>query len=313
MDLITTRAVVAEYYQRMRASDGMGWVNQIANMFGSDQASETYAWLGMPPAMREVVGGRLVKELRENGYTIANKHFEATIKILIRDHRRAANKTPQAFIRIAELAQRAQTHWASLLSTLILNGPSTACYDGQYFFDTDHSEGDSGNQSNDISVDISELPVATAGTVTAPSVEEMQQAILKGVTKIQSFVDDQGEPMNEDAMSFLVMVPPGLAFVAMNALAQPLQTGVTTQRPIAINIQAVQNARLSSWTDKFVVFRTDGEVKPLIRQSETDAQMSVLGEGSDYAYDNFAYKYGVDSWRNVGYGLWQQACLVTLI
>ena len=48
-------------------------------------------------------------------------------------------------------ADRTVSHWASLLSTLIVNGESATCYDEQYFFDTDHSEGESGTQSNVIS------------------------------------------------------------------------------------------------------------------------------------------------------------------
>ena len=47
---------------------------------------------------------------------------------------------------------------------------STACYDGQFFFDTDHAEGDSGTQSNDITNDIV--------TTTAPTASELQTSIL---------------------------------------------------------------------------------------------------------------------------------------
>ena len=70
---------------------------------------------------------------------------------------------------MAELAERGRTHYASLLSTLIVNGATTVCYDGQYFFDTDHSEGASGTQSNKIDSDISTLPASVHGSTTAPS------------------------------------------------------------------------------------------------------------------------------------------------
>ena len=137
---------------------------------------EEYAWLGQVPAMRQWIGGRDAKGLPEYNFTIRNVHYEATLDFLVRDLRR--DKTGQCLTRIRELATRANAHWASLLSTLILNGASTDCYDGEYFFDTDHSEGSSGNQSNDISVDISELPVPSdsQGSTTAPSVPEMQLA-----------------------------------------------------------------------------------------------------------------------------------------
>ncbi|MFM2126258.1 MAG: hypothetical protein RL328_2709, partial [Acidobacteriota bacterium] len=212
MELITSRAVVGMYYEALQANPGAAWIDAVSNYFTSDQASEQYAWLDQVPALREWVGGRHAKGFLENGITIENKHFESTIEIALRDMRR--DKTPQIQARIGELAERGNTHWASLLSTLIVNGESTVCYDGQYFFDTDHAEGSSGSQSNDITTDISALPASVHGTPTAPSPEEMQQAMLASVTQMYKFVDDKGEPLNETASSFVFLVPVGLSQAA---------------------------------------------------------------------------------------------------
>lgn len=311
---LSSRAIIGEFYKTLRIDLGNSWIPGLSMEFNSNQESEEYKWLGMVPAMREWVGGRQAKGLRENGITVINKHYEATLDFLLREMRR--DKTGQVMVRVRELARRTNSHWASLLSTLILNGPSTACYDDQFFFDTDHSEGDSGTQSNDISVDISALPTAVHGVVTAPSVEEMQLAIIQGIQQILSFVDDQGEPMNENATDFLVMTPVSLWHTAKTAVGLPIQldasqTGLQQVKQ-DINIQAVANQRLSSWTDEFAVFRTDGEVKPFIRQSETGVQIKAKAEGSEYEFDNDAHQYGVDTWRNVAYGYWQHACLVTM-
>lgn len=311
---LTSRAVIGEFYKTLEQDLGASWIGDVSNYFPSDQDSEEYAWLGMVPALREWIGGRNAKGFRENGLTIKNKHYEATIDILVRWMRR--DKSGQAMVRIQELARRTNAHWASLLSTLIINAAATACYDGQYFFDTDHSEGDSGTQSNDITVDISELPVSVNGSTTAPSVEEMQLSIATAIQTICSFVDDQGEPMNEEARSFLVMTPVSLMNVAMQAVATPLQIDASQTALTALKqdftVRAVANARLSSWTANFAVFRTDSAVKALIRQEETEVDLKVKAEGSEYEFDNDAHQYGVDTWRNVGYGYWQNACLVTL-
>jgi len=220
--ILSSRAIIGAYYARLEANPGLPWVNGVSNMFSSDQSSEQYAFLGQSPTMREWIGGRNAKGLRENAITIANKHYEATLEIAVKDARR--DKTGQIVARVNELADRSITHWASLLSTLLLNGTSSVCYDGQFFFDTDHSEGDSGTQDNDITVDISELPAAVHGVITAPSTEEMQQSILKGIAQILSFVDDQGEPMNEDAREFTVIVPIALFLKATAAV-----TALTTE------------------------------------------------------------------------------------
>lgn len=221
--ILSSRAVVGMYYEQLAAANGIGWIDGVSNYFGSDQASETYPWLGMPPALREWIGGRQAKGFSQNSIEIKNKHFEATLEIALTDLRR--DKTGQLRARLAEFAQRGQSHFASLLSTLIVNGPSTVCYDGQYFFDTDHSEGSSGTLDNDIQTDISALPAQTHGVVTAPSKEEMLQAIIASISQFFTFKDDRGEPINEDARSFLVMVPVGLAPAARSALSSTNDMG----------------------------------------------------------------------------------------
>ena len=313
MELISSRAVVGMYYEALAAANGSGWADAVSNYFGSDQSSETYAWLGMPPALREWIGGRQAKGLSENGITIANKHFEATLEIALRDLRR--DKTGQLRARVAEFAQRGQTHFASLLSALIVNGESTVCYDGQYFFDTDHSEGKSGTLDNDITTDISGLPAETHGVVTAPSKEEMLQAIVKSISQFFTFKDDQGEPINETARAFLVQVPVGLYSAAQSALDKANVRGPGIVNVDGYDIALSVNPRLTAagWTDKFVTFRTDGSIKPLIRQEETEPTVKVKDETSEYAFDNDAIQIGIDTWRNVGYGRWQGAVLNTLV
>lgn len=311
--LLSSRAIMGMYFARLE-SDGAGmWLPAVANSFSSDQASETYNFLGQSPAMREWIGGRQAKGFSGQGVTIVNKHYEATLEIAKRDARR--DKTPQIMARVQEFADRGQTHWGSLVSTLILAGDSTACYDGQYFFDTDHSEGDSGTQSNDISVDISALPAVAHGSTTAPSMEEMQQSILAGIAAILGFKDDRGEPMNEGARTFVVMVPAALypaalaatATMATAALGNNMNPNVLSRFSVSVEM----NTRLT-WTTQFAVFRTDSPIKALIMQTEQDTELKAKAEGSEYEFDNDAWQFGIDAWRGVGYGYWQRACLVTM-
>jgi phage major head subunit gpT-like protein len=312
--LLSSRAIMGMYFARLEADPGMAWVNGVANLFSSDQASETYNFLGQSPAMREWIGGRQAKGFTGQGITLVNKHYEATIEVQKKDARR--DKTPQIQARISEFADRSQTHWASLLSTLLLNGPSTVCYDGQFYFDTDHSEGDSGTQDNDITVDISALPAAVHGVVTAPSVEEMQQTILKAIAQILSFKDDRGEPMNENARRFMVIVPVALYLVAVAAVSTlataALQQNLNPNLIAGLTVDVQMNARLT-WTDSFAIFRTDSPIKGLIRQTEQEVELKAKAEGSEFEFDNDAWQFGIDAWRGTGYGYWQRAVYVTMI
>lgn len=306
---LSSRAIIGEFYAALEQNIGNTWIPGVSNIFESNQESETYKFLGMTPAMREWIGGRQAKGFRENGITIANKKFEATLEVLVDEIRR--DKTGQVMMRVRELAQRTNAHWAKLLSTLIIGGESAVCYDGQYFFDTDHSEGDSGTQSNDVTYD--------ATTTTAPTAGEMESAILQSVEALLGFKDDQGEPMNEDAMEFSIMVPVPFMKSAAAAIGSEIIVDSSTSRTNTIltmgsiggfRFGISVNPRLT-WTTKFATFRTDCESKALIRQEEEGVTIAAIAEGSELEFKEDKHEYGVKAIRNVGYGLWQRACLTT--
>lgn len=301
---ITSKQIIGWFYEALDNSVETSWLDQVSTYFVSDQSSEEYPWLGAVPKLREAVGGRQVITLPENGIVIQNKHYEATIEFTLSDLRR--DKSGQIKQRISELADQSVLHFSEMVSDQILVAESTLSYDGQYHADTDHSEGDSGTQSNLISTDISALPATVHGTATAPSPEELQQAIIKSINQMLGFKDDRGRSMNNNARSFMTMLPVSLWMTAftsnnMNPASSP---SVQIIAP-SFKIDVVPNANLSSWTDKFITFRTDARTKAFIRQEETPLMLKVKADGSDYEFDNDAHQYGVDTWRGVGNGRWQ--------
>lgn len=311
---LSSRAIMGEFYRTLEQDAGHHWINSVSMLFQSNQESETYAWLGQTPAMREWIGGRHTKGFRHQSTTIVNKHFEATLEVPLRDKR--LDKTGQLLVRIRELALRTNAHWASLLSQLIAQGDTLTCYDGHPFFDSSHQEGNSSVQSNSLSIALNTLALAASeqGSPSAPSPKAMKVLILKGVQAILGYKDDQGEPMNENASRFLVMVPTSLMDVTHAALTNPVLGGSETNE-LAVSqnfrIDYTVNARLP-WTDKLAIFRTDGAVAPFIRQEETPVQLKAIAEGSELEFNEDKHHYGVDAWRNVGYGYWQKACLIRI-
>lgn len=305
--ILSSRAIEGRYFARREANLLNGWVGGISNMFNSDQSGEQYAMLGHAPALREWVAGRQAKGLGQDTFTITNKHYEGTLEVQVKDVRR--DKTGQIMARVDEFADQSDIHWASLLSTLLLNGETATCYDGQYFFDTDHSTRSSGTQSNSLTY--------AAASGTSPTKEEMQLAILQSISAILAFKNDQGVPMNPGAKSFTVMVPPTYWMIALAALAESLNVAVSANmNPNMLgggfNVDVVMNPELTSWTTKFVTFRNDSPIKALIRQEETPLMFKSKAEGSEFEFDNDAWQFGVDGWRAAGYGLWERACLTTI-
>jgi phage major head subunit gpT-like protein len=310
-----SRAIIGRFFAALEQYTGASWVELVSMFFDeSDQESETYKWLGMVPAMREWIGSRQGKGFRENGITITNKKFEATLEILCDWIRR--DKTGQIEIRIAELAQRAISHWASLLSTLITNGTGSTsglCYDGQVFFDIDHSEGASGTQLNLLAA--AQVPALDVATATAPTATEAVDAILGVIAYMLGYKDDQGELMNSEAKKFLVMTAPILWSRLVKAMIPSLTTGeanvLATLKEQNFEISVIANPRLT-YTTQFVVFRTDAPAKPFIRQEEEGITVSAIAEGSETEFKEDKHLYGIKAIRNVGYGYWQYAAHATL-
>ncbi len=295
-----SRAIIGAFYNKLSQDLGMSWIPGVSMLFESNQESETYKWLGMAPTMREWIGGRQAKGFRENGITIVNKTYESTLEVLVDEIRR--DKTGQVMLRVAEQARRANAHWASLLTTLIVAGGATACYDGQNFFSGNHSEGDSGTQDNDLT--------GAAATGTQPTAAEAEAAVMDCVAAILGFKDDVGEPMNEGASGFVIMVPtvylPPFAAVMSNDYIAAGQSNLVKNIE-GFNFSLVVNPRLTA-VDTFYVFRTDGETKALIRQEEEPITVSAIAEGSELEFNENKHHYGIKAIRNVGYGYWQHAC-----
>lgn len=305
---LTSRAVMGMYSLALEQPTGLPWVNLISNAtpYGSDQETEEYAWLGQVPGMREWVGGRNAKGLRDQSYKIRNKEFESTLEFLVKELRR--DKTGQIEMRISEHVNRADAHWAELLSTLIVNAEAQVCYDGEYFFDTDHTEGDSGTQDNDLTY--------AAATGTAPTAAEMSDAIFKAIQAMLGFKDDQGKPMNATASRFLVLIPPALMQVTASALSDTIIVDGSTSRTNTLvntkkfSVEFDVNPYLTDAT-KFYVFRIDSQVPPMIRQEEVPVEVSAIAEGSELEFTHKKHQYGLFASRAAGYGFWQFACLTT--
>jgi len=117
----------------------------VAMQVPSTGRSVDYKWLGNFPMMREWLGDRVIKDLSAYHYEITNKDYESTIEVDRNDIEddQIGVYTPM----IQGLAQAAKEHPDYLVFALLAAGFTTTCFDGQYFFDTDHPVGAS-TQSN---------------------------------------------------------------------------------------------------------------------------------------------------------------------
>ncbi len=290
------------------------YLNELAMRVDSNKAFEQYGWLGTAPAMREWKGGRQLQQPNAFEWALYNKKFESSIRLSIDDIER--DQTSQFDIYAASLGQRAAENPILLLSDLLIASETSVCFDGQYFFDTDHVEGNSGINNNDISIPLSGLPVILhGGGPTTPSDEEMEKAILRAVRQMYTFKDDQGQPVNQTARQFALVAPISLMDVVLAATQNKVMTSGrqnTLTTATSFKITPYFDPRLT-WTTKFALFRTDHAVKPFIHQVEYENRLSSITDpNSDHVFKHDEYLFGAKRSEAVGYGDYKKAVLATL-
>lgn len=110
--------------------------DQIVMEVNSGTAIEQYGWLGATTRFREWIGDRVIQNLALHDYAIKNLSFENTVGV----PREAIEDDQYGTFNplMAQLGQDAKEHPAELVYALLKSGFTGKCYDGQFFFDTDH-------------------------------------------------------------------------------------------------------------------------------------------------------------------------------
>lgn len=289
-------------FHMLRGEPDSGWIAQLAgSVIPSNMDIETYVGLGATAPLRQWNGPRQARTLKDVSYVIENVPYEGTIEVTGDEVR--LDKTGQVQRRIDDLRVRYNQHWETLLTSLIVAGESTLCYDGQNYFDTDHNESGT-NQDNDLTAAI----VAAA----SPTAAEMEAAIFRSVQAMLAFTDDRGEPVNSGIKSFTIMVPVHYLKAAAGALNAPfIADGTVGPRTNVLTVLGGYqfllsvNPRLSGSANKFYAFANTGSA--LIRQEQVAGMLGALDESSDFFFQNDRMQFGIMTKRGVGYGDWKQA------
>ena len=97
---------------------------------------EQYGWLGNSTAFREWLGDRVIQNLALHDYSIKNKSFENTVGV----SRESIEDDSYGLFNplMGQLGQDSANHPSTLIYELLAGGFAGKCYDGQFFFDTDH-------------------------------------------------------------------------------------------------------------------------------------------------------------------------------
>lgn len=124
--------------------------DKVAKTVKSSTALNTYGWLKDVSGLREWIGPRQIDNLSESSYQILNRHFEKTVSVNrnnIEDDN--LGMYSDGFTMMGDAVGRLPEE---LVWGLLKSGFTTNCFDGQYFFDTDHpivlADGSTGTYAN---------------------------------------------------------------------------------------------------------------------------------------------------------------------
>lgn len=294
----TLRGLTAKF--DLGTSDASPFYPTLCTIAPSRGSDEKYGFLGAMPGMQEWLSDRDFQSLRGADYTLANKTWESSVVIEKEDIEddRIGMYGPS----LQMLGQEAAHHPDELLLTALTAGTSTACFDGQFFFDTDHSWGDSGSQSNDISKAI----VAKDAVTEA----EFRTAYHAARAAMLGYKNDQGKlfirPTIRPMPSLMLMVPPEMEESANQAINKTFvssgETNIVLDKPMI-----VANGGLTA-TDAFYLFNLSQPLKPFVFQARRPLARQMKGM-DDREFKNV--KFMTDARYNLGYLAWWNAVLTT--
>lgn len=277
----------------------------LYSYFDSDTEFETYDWLASMPGMRKWLGPRIVESFKERAYQIFNEHFEKTIEV---DRDKLADSPMSAIgnaaARLAvimegankledDLLFNASSTATGAISGLLALGASTVCYDGQYFFDTDHPTDldGTGTQSN---YEASGFALSAANYQTARS-------------RMMSFKGENNRPLG--IIPNLLAIPPALEKTGKEiVVAQVGSSGATNVQAGTAQVEVIPELAILGDTRWFLFDTITSGPKPFILQLREALKMVERTAPSDApVFERNKLQWGLDRRCGAGFGIWQKA------
>lgn len=252
----------------------------------STTRAEVHGFLDRIPGMREWVGDRVLNNLVAREFTVVNKPYEATIEV---DRDDIEDDTLGVYgPRLEMLGMQARKHPDYLVVDALQEGNAAECYDGQYFFDTDHpvsmDDPSMGTQSNN-------LNLALNGT---------NYGVARAA--MSSFKAADGKPLA--VVPTLLVVPPQLESAGRQILnSENNAAGATNEWKNTAELLVVPE--LANEPTAWYLIAAGMPVKPFLRQVRKEPEFaSITDTNSESVFMKKKFRFGVDSRGAVAYGPW---------
>lgn len=134
-DLSAFNTTAHVHFKKGLGSQNQDWM-KLAKEIPSSSKSNSYGWMSNFPSFREWIGARQHKLISARGFKVENRKFETTIDIPVDDFE------DDQLSQYVEVFSSHGEAIGDLKSELVFGGVKSCtaaiCYDGQFFFDTDH-------------------------------------------------------------------------------------------------------------------------------------------------------------------------------
>ena len=256
----------------------------------SGSSQNDYAWLSRFPRMRKWLGDKVIKSLAAFKYTIVNDDWETTVEV---DRNDIEDDQIGIYAPMAQEAGFSSKQLPDEIDADLKNGAFAGiCYDGQYFYDTDHP--------------VAGASVSNKGSAALSAATTAAAAASYGAarTAIMSITDDEGRPLA--LIPDVLEVPPALEATA-RLICESDKLTDQSPNPWKGTARVLVNPRLTSSTAWFLHV-TNRPLKPFVfQQRKAPVFVSQTDMNADNVFMRKNYLFGAEARCAGGYGLWQMS------
>jgi phage major head subunit gpT-like protein len=267
---------------------------RFAQRMQTTNDTESFNWLEGMPTVKQWVDDAQFETFSADTWEISWEKWQAGIVVAREDI--VDDKLGNVLPRIGDLGAVVRRHPGVRLFQKLKAGDSQVCFDGEYFFDTDHP----GSQSNKIT-----------GALTSATLNQMKALFSYRRDRLGNLVPSR--------MTHLV-VPPALEMTA-RAILQPttLANGATNLDNNAQSnspVQLIVEPELQNGADgsavKWYGFDLSRPIKPFVYLEREGVNLDAQDNAdSDNVFLRQIYRYNAWYRGDVSYLFWQLAAMST--
>jgi phage major head subunit gpT-like protein len=257
----------------------------------SSSRSSLHAWLANQSSVKEWLGRRKLNSFGTRHWEVVNRNWELSYSF---DVNQIADDLSGLVAEAVMAARQNGAKWARhedlLCASTLEAGNAATCYDGQFFFDSDHP---------------TDLEGLTSGTFdNTISGALSHSTVYSALKKLMSYKNMDGSPMVPPGAKVKLMTPPALmdrvdSILYTKSLTPATAyalfgTGGASENPLYQRMEGVTNQYLTSDTVWYVVAEVDG-IKPIMFQRRQGIETAEQGPGSQLYFDEKKVAIGTDS------------------